>query len=101
MGEIGISQESFYGLKWWQVRSIIRGYDRRVETQWSMTRWHTYHVMASMPFTDIRKAKIHKPADLLPLPGDVDHTPITEQDTIDLFADVKAFEKSLKEKSKQ
>lgn len=70
MGEIGISRHEFYyELRWWEVKAIVRGYNRRHRDMWSATRWQTYHILlASM--VDIKKAGITKPSDLIQFPWD-------------------------------
>lgn len=66
VGEIGIPPLRFKeGLKWWEIRSIIRGYNRRKRDGWSQTRWQTYNLMCAIPYCDMKKAGIHKPSDLI------------------------------------
>ena len=66
MGEVGIPPSAFPRLKWWQVRSIIRGYNRRRRDGWSQTRWHAFNTMQC--FADLRKAGINRPTDLIKFP---------------------------------
>lgn len=43
MGEIGISRNTFYyELKWWEVKSIIRGYNARHHAGWEQARLVAY-----------------------------------------------------------
>lgn len=74
MGEIGRTPGEFrYGLRWWEIRSIIRGYNRRSRDGWSQARWSTFYVMSAMAGgQNMREAGITKPSDLLPLPWDKD-----------------------------
>ena len=69
MGEIGIPPLRFKcGLKWWEIRSIIRGYNRRERGMWSATRWQTYNLMCAIPYCDLEKGGIRKPTDLIKFP---------------------------------
>ena len=44
VGEIGISRHEFYyELKWWEVRSIIRGYNARHHAGWEQARLVAYN----------------------------------------------------------
>ena len=74
MGEVGITTGQFYyGLKWWEIKSIIRGYNRRHRDQWSAARWQTYNLMCAFAGSkSLNEAGIHGPKDLLPLPWDND-----------------------------
>jgi hypothetical protein len=51
VGEIGGNREAFlYTLKWWEIRSIIRGYLHRYRHMWEMARLCAYtsaHCMGS------------------------------------------------------
>ena len=68
VGEIGISSGQFYyGLKWWELQAIIRGYNRRERGMWSATRWQTYYLM-SVSMADLKKAGINGPTDLIKFP---------------------------------
>ena len=74
MGEIGITTDQFYyGLRWWEIKAIIRGYNRRHRDQWSATRWQTYNLMCAFAGSkSLNESGIHGPKDLLPLPWDTD-----------------------------
>lgn len=37
---------------------------------WSAARWHAYNIMSAMPYTDLQKAGIRKPSDLIQFPWD-------------------------------
>lgn len=92
MGEIGISPDLFrHGLKWWEVRSIIRGYNRRHRHLWSVGRWHAYNIMATMPYADLRKAGINSPTDLIKFPWENEIIPITEDEADELQAEMAAL----------
>ena len=44
MGEIGISRHEFYyELKWWEVKSVIRGYNARHHAGWEQARLVAYN----------------------------------------------------------
>ena len=74
MGEIGIPRREFlYEITNWEAERIIQGYHNRRRDLWSVVRWHSYSVMCAMPYTDLKKAGIHNPTDLLPLPWDSDN----------------------------
>lgn len=68
VGEIGFPRKEFlHELKWWEVRSIIRGYRRRERTFCIMSRRMAFwQVKTSMADTK----KISTPADLWSLPWD-------------------------------
>ena len=86
MGEIGVNPEYFTQMEWWQLRSIIRGYNRRLFQMWSAKRWQTYYIMGAQVGTDnLRKSGIHKPADLLPLPSDRTPSAPVSQEEIDML----------------
>ena len=69
MGEIGIPRHEFlHVLRWWEIRSIIRGYGRRHRHLWSIARWQTYNLMCCL--ADIKKAGISRPTDLIEFPWD-------------------------------
>ena len=64
MGEIGYNKDEFlHVLKFWEIRSIIKGYRNRSHTQWESVRLGAYLVMSSM--SDLRKAGICRDTDLV------------------------------------
>lgn len=92
VGEIGISPDAFCRLKWWEVRSIIRGYNRRYRNMWSATRWQTYNIMASFCGGDnLSKNGLHSPKDLLPFPWEQTRTVVTPDDVKQLQAEMAAI----------
>ena len=104
MGEIGRTPgELKHGLKWWEIRCIIRGYNRRHRDLWSATRWQTYNIMAAQVGGDqLTKNGIHNVHDLLPLPWDnKNHNGQTlTQDEIDKEVKMmRAINQQLKEKN--
>lgn len=45
VGEIGFPRQEFlHDIKWWEVRSIIRGYNRRHHHGWEQARLVAYNV---------------------------------------------------------
>jgi hypothetical protein len=49
VGEIGIDRNDFlHRLKWWEIRSIIRGYSARYHASWEQARLIAYHVRYCM-----------------------------------------------------
>lgn len=93
VGEIGIDPELFkYKLLWWEIRSIIRGYDRRRRDLWSSIRWQTFELMR-VSMADLTKAGIHNPTDLLPLPWDKKEpvATLSEEEMKELQADMDSF----------
>jgi hypothetical protein len=94
VGEIGISPDRFrYGLKWWEVRSIIRGYNRRARNLWSATRWQTYNIMtAQVGSKGMQQAHINKPSDLIEFPWDNSEAmPIAVDEVRQMQAEMKAY----------
>jgi len=86
VGEIGIPPVRFKcGLKWWEIKAIVRGYNRREIEMWSATRWHAYHIMSVMPYCDLYGKGVHNPTDLLPLPGDKKNANLPTTDEMEQF----------------
>ena len=53
MGEIGITPGTFrYGLKWWEIKSIIRGYNARHHHGWEQARLIAYNAHYCMGSKD-------------------------------------------------
>ena len=102
MGEIGYSRREFlYDLRWWEIRCIIRGYNRRHRDLWSSTRWQTYNIMASFVGGDKLSEKgINSPKDLIKFPWDTDQrSPLSDDDIADLQAEIAAMNAQNKESS--
>ena len=94
MGEIGYDRHEFlHELKWWEIRSIIRGYNRRHRDLWSSTRWQTYNLMqAFCGGKALNEAGIHKPTDLIKFPWDsATVATITEDEVKDMQAEIAAM----------
>ena len=96
---MGITTGQFYyGLRWWEIKSIIRGYNRRHRDQWSAVRWQTYNLMCAFAGSkSLSESGIHGPKDLLPLPWDTeDAIPISQDDIDDLQREMRMFNENLK-----
>lgn len=49
MGEIGISiHDYYYELRWWELQSIIRGYNKRHHSCWEQARLVAYNARFCM-----------------------------------------------------
>ena len=71
VGEIGFPRREYlYEISFWETRRILRGYRNRYRDMWSAMRWHAFNIMSAMPFTDLQKAGITKPSDLIQFPWD-------------------------------
>lgn len=92
MGEIGFPRREFlHDIAWWEVRSIIRGYNRRNRDIWSASRWQTYHVMMSLCGSEaMKKAGIYKPTDLITFPWEnVVIDDLTDEEKLELQEEMK------------
>ena len=96
MGEIGFPRREFlHDIRWWEVRSILRGYNRRHRNLWSATRWQTYHLMC-VSMADITMAGINRPTDLIQFPWERDTSPpVSQQDIDELLAEIDAINHAL------
>ena len=95
---MGITTGQFYyGLRWWEIKSIIRGYNRRHRDQWSAVRWQTYNLMCAFAGSkSLSESGIHGPKDLLPLPWDTeDAIPISQDDIDDLQREMRMYNENL------
>ena len=102
MGEIGYNRHEFlHELKWWEIRSIIRGYNRRHRDLWSSTRWQTYNFMqAFCGGKALNEAGIHKPTDLIKFPWDsAPVAPLSQSEVEDMQAEIDAINAQNKESS--
>lgn len=99
MGEIGFPRREFlHDLRWWEVRSIIRGYNRRHRHLWSSTRWQTYRLMeAFCGSKNLRESGINSPTDLIQFPWEKTTANLPSQDEIDeLQAEMAAINDNIK-----
>ena len=102
VGEVGINRREYlYELEYWEVVLITRGYGRRCRNLWSAARWHAYQVMSAMPYTDLKKAGICRPTDLITFPWEKgEKAGLPGEDEMEEYRrDMEAF-KHLKEKKK-
>ena len=92
VGEIGITPADFKRLRWWEVRSIIRGHNRRHRDLWSSNRWQTYHIMASFVGGDKLSEKgVNSPKDLIKFPWEITHTVMTPDEVASMQAEIDAI----------
>ena len=73
VGEIGFPRREFlYEISFWEARRIMRGYRNRYRDMWSAIRWHAYRIMGAIPYTDLEKAGIRRPTDLIKFPWETE-----------------------------
>lgn len=103
MGEIGISRHEFYyELCWWEVKAVVRGYNRRHRHLWSVTRWQTYNLMSAQAGSEaLKKAGIYKPTDLIKFPWEKNVSPVSDEDIADLQAEIDAINNNKQETEQQ
>lgn len=98
VGEIGIERNTFFNqLRWWEVRAIIIGYNRRRRDIWSATRWQTYNLMAAqVGGEELAMKGISSATDLLPLPWDTKNASKlpTEKDVANMVDEINAINKA-------
>ena len=96
MGEIGFPRNDFLTqIRWWEVRSILRGYNNRSRGMWSSARWQTYHIMlAQIGSEGMRSAGINKTSDLMPFPWEAEAPIITEEEEARILAELEALNNS-------
>ena len=102
MGEIGFPRREFlHDIRWWEVNSIVRGYNNRHRQLWSATRWQTYNLMsATCGGKAMNEAGIYKPTDLIEFPWDKEPTtPVSKADIDELQADMAAYNQQLAEQN--
>ena len=69
VGEIGIPRREYlFELDFWEARLIYKGYRNRYKDMWTAMRWQAFNIMSSM--SNLSKAGIRKPSDLLSFPWD-------------------------------
>lgn len=84
VGEIGFPRREYlYEISFWETRRILRGYRNRYRNMWSAIRWHAFNIMNAMPYTDLQKAGITKPTDLIRFPWDTVDNDILDDDEIE------------------
>ncbi|MBP5643010.1 MAG: hypothetical protein J6X10_02085 [Bacteroidales bacterium] len=85
MGEIGIERNTaLHELKWWEIRCIIRGYNRRHRHTWSAARWSTFYIMsAQVGSKGMQESHLLKPTDLIKFPWEYKQPSKVTQSDID------------------
>lgn len=92
MGEIGIQPDRFlYGLSWWQMKAIIRGYNRRNRQMWNMGRWMTYQLMYVQVGDQMKKNGITEPSDILRLPWDTEGEGMSYDEQKEFLEEVESY----------
>lgn len=82
VGEIGIPRHEFlHEMKFWELRSVMRGYNMRHASMWSAVRWQTYHLM-QVSLADLKAAGIHRPTDLITFPWEQEPPPVMTDDEV-------------------
>ncbi len=71
MGEIGFPRQEFLNdIRWWEVRSIIRGYNARHRTSWEQSRFVAHQVHYCMGVAPGQSVKT--PAEWITFPWERD-----------------------------
>ena len=93
MGEIGFPRREFlHDLQWWEVHSIIRGFNRRIRHPWSMTRWQTFKIMtAQVGSNAMREANINNPTDLIKFTWEREASPVSQEEIAQMQAVIDAM----------
>jgi len=101
VGEIGFPRQEFLNdLKFWELRSIVRGYNMRHANLWSAVRWQTYHLM-QVSLADLKSAGIHRPTDLITFPWEKEAPPlISDSEVADLQREIEEENALLQQQSK-
>ena len=89
VGEIGITPGTFrYGLKWWEIKSIIRGYNARHHHGWEQARLVAYNAHFCMGSKDTPPTVYQ----WLPLPWEKQEADLpTSDDISDILAEIDAL----------
>lgn len=97
MGEIGIDYHVFYNhLRWWEVRSIIRGYNARHHAGWEQARLVAYNAHYCMGSKD----PVPNVTDWIPFPWERKAAkPVSQEDIDDLQAEMAAMNAQLSKQS--
>ena len=93
MGEIGFSYDRFlYGLMWWEVKSIIRGYNARHHAGWEQARLVAYNAHYCMGSKD----PVPNVTDWIKFPWECKAAqPVSQEDIDDLQAEMAAMNAQL------
>ena len=99
VGEIGFSYERFlYGLMWWEVRSIIRGYHNRHHAGWEQARLVAYNAHYCMGSKD----PVPTVTEWIKFPWEkTDIAPISDEERDELQAEMAAMNEQLAKEQEQ
>ena len=98
MGEIGIEHDRFlYGLRHWEIQSIIRGYRRRQRPSWEQARLNAFYIMSAM--ADLSKAGIRSDRDLITFPWEEEE--VTKCDSLPSDEEVEEMRQLMKQMNEQ
>lgn len=97
MGEIGFSRKEFlHGLRWWEIKSIIRGYNARHHHGWEQARLIAYNAHYCMGSKD----PIPTVSEWIKFPWERKETiPLSDDDIADLQTEMAAINAQNKESS--
>lgn len=89
MGEIGFPRREFlYDLRWWEVKSIIRGYNARHHHGWEQARLVAYNARFCMGSKD----PLPTVTEWIKFPWEKEPSePITEDEREELVAEMNAW----------
>lgn len=99
MGEIGIDRHVFYhDLKWWEVKSIIRGYNNRHHHGWEQARLVAYNAHYCMGSKD----PVPTVTEWIKFPWEkTDIAPISDEERDELQAEMAAMNEQLAKEQEQ
>ena len=97
VGEIGITPGTFrHGLRWWEIKSIIRGYNARNHAGWEQARLVAYNANYCMGSKD----PIPIVSEWIKFPWERKETiPLSDDDIADLQTEMAAMNEQNKESS--
>ena len=95
MGEIGFPRREFlHDLKWWEIKSIIRGYNNRHHAGWEQARLVAYNAHYCMGSKD----PVPTVTEWIKFPWDQKAaTPVSQEDIDELQAEMDAINAGLKD----
>ena len=92
MGEIGFPRGEFLReLRWWEVKSIIRGYNARHHAGWEQARLVAYNAHYCMGSKD----PVPTVTEWIKFPWEHTGPPITEEEQDELMAEINAINAGL------
>ena len=101
VGEIGFSYDRFlYGLRWWEIRSIIRGYNNRQHPGWEQARLVAYNAHYCMGVGKGQTAPTVTEWIKFPWEKE-DVAPISDEDRDELLAEMEAINAQLAAQNKE